>query len=65
MKIVVFGTDHRVGALVGDEIVDINRGFAHFLVTGGMAEVAAAELAGSRTPAARRWTTPGRPSTPP
>lgn len=63
MKIVVFGPGHRVGALVDDEIVDINRAFAHFLVAGGMTEVAATELAGSRTPAALdRFIEAGRPA---
>jgi 2-keto-4-pentenoate hydratase/2-oxohepta-3-ene-1,7-dioic acid hydratase in catechol pathway len=51
MKIVVFGPDHRVGALAGDEIVDINRAFTHFLVTRGHPEATAAELAEARTPA--------------
>jgi acylpyruvate hydrolase len=52
MKIVVFGPSHRVGALVGAEIIDINRAFAHFLAAGGQSEAAADELADARTPAA-------------
>ena len=31
MKIVVYGTSRRVGALVGDQVVDLNRAYARYL----------------------------------
>src|SRR5207244_381397 len=31
MKIVVYGTSRRVGALVGDRVIDLNRAFARYL----------------------------------
>jgi acylpyruvate hydrolase len=32
MKIVVYGPERRVGALVGDQVVDLNRAYAKYLV---------------------------------
>src|SRR5579859_5132420 len=31
MKIVVYGTSRRVGALVGDQVIDLNRAYARYL----------------------------------
>ena len=31
MKIVVFGPKRRLGALAGDRVIDLNRGFARYL----------------------------------
>src|ERR1051326_4334588 len=31
MKIVVYGTSRRVGALVGDQVIDLNRAFARYV----------------------------------
>ena len=31
MKIVIFGPEHRLGALAGDYVIDLNRGFARYL----------------------------------
>ena len=31
MKVVVYGPRQRVGALVGDEVVDLNRAYAKYL----------------------------------
>ena len=31
MKIVIFGPERRLGALVGDCVIDLNRGFAEYL----------------------------------
>ena len=31
MKIVIFGPERRLGALAGDCVIDLNRGFARYL----------------------------------
>jgi 2-keto-4-pentenoate hydratase/2-oxohepta-3-ene-1,7-dioic acid hydratase in catechol pathway len=31
MKIVIFGPEHRLGALAGDRVIDLNKGFARYL----------------------------------
>jgi 2-keto-4-pentenoate hydratase/2-oxohepta-3-ene-1,7-dioic acid hydratase in catechol pathway len=49
LKIVVFGEDSRVGALVADQVVDVNRAFAQRLRTQGHEN--ADETAADRTPA--------------
>jgi 2-keto-4-pentenoate hydratase/2-oxohepta-3-ene-1,7-dioic acid hydratase in catechol pathway len=48
MKIVVFGPDRRVGALIGDRIIDLNRGMARQLRERG--EAKADEHAATRVP---------------
>jgi acylpyruvate hydrolase len=48
MKIVVFGTERRAGALVGERVIDLNRGLAKYLSERG--ETNAAEQAATRVP---------------
>ena len=48
MKIVVFGPERRAGALVGERVIDLNRGLAKYLSERG--EANAAEQAASRLP---------------
>lgn len=48
MKIVVFGPERRVGALVGERVLDLNRGMTRQLQEKG--EAGAAELAATRLP---------------
>jgi 2-keto-4-pentenoate hydratase/2-oxohepta-3-ene-1,7-dioic acid hydratase in catechol pathway len=48
MKIVVFGPERRVGALVGERVLDLNRGITRQLQEKG--EAKAAELAATRLP---------------
>ena len=48
MKIVLFGPERRVGALVGDRVIDLNLGLARYLSERG--EAKAAEQAASRLP---------------
>jgi acylpyruvate hydrolase len=48
MKIVVFGPERRVGALIGDRIIDLNRGMARRLTERG--EAKAEEQAATRLP---------------
>ena len=49
MKIVVFGPERRVGALVGDRVIDLNRGMIRLLRDNG--ETKAEDLAATRLPA--------------
>ena len=49
MKIVVFGPERRVGALVGEKVIDLNRGMARQLQERG--EAKAEEQAATRLPA--------------
>jgi len=48
MKILVFGPERRVGALMGERVIDLNRGLAKYLTERG--EANAAEQAASRLP---------------
>ena len=48
MKIVVFGPERRAGALVGERVIDLNRGLAKYLSERG--ETNAAEQAAMRVP---------------
>lgn len=48
MKIVVFGPERRVGALVSDQVIDLSRGLARLLREQG--EAKAEELAAARLP---------------
>src|SRR5688572_17293132 len=48
MKIVVFGPDRRAGVVVGERVIDLNRGLAKYLSDRG--EANAAEQAATRVP---------------
>ena len=39
MKIVVFGPERRVGALLNERVIDLNRGMARQVREGGLVEV--------------------------